>query len=93
MAAVALGAYLLIVIARGNATALYALLQKETGFIKWGVAVALLWYLSTRSEMGNLGTGLLTLAVLGVAMKVTSDPAILGAIERAWNRLPDAKLN
>lgn len=90
VAAIALGAYLLVVVAQGNARALFALIKQETGFIKWGVAVAILWWLSTRPEMGELGAGLLAIVILGLAIKIANDPTILSGVTAAWNALPNA---
>lgn len=89
IAALALGAYLLVVVARGNAGQLYTLIKSEAGFIKWGVAVTIVWYLSTRPEMGELGTGLIAIAALGLAIKVANDPTIISGVARVWNALPD----
>lgn len=68
---------------------LVSLLADEGGFFKWGIAAALLWWLSTRKEIGEIGAGLIALVVLTLAIKVANDPSILSGIEKAWGALPE----
>lgn len=89
--ALAIGAYILVCVARGNGQALWTLIKNEGGFIKWGVAVSILWWLATRPELGDVGTGLITVTILGLAIRAANDPAIINGIAAAWRALPDSK--
>lgn len=68
---------------------LLALLSQEGGFFKWGIAAGILWWISTRKEIGAVGSGLIALIVLILAMKIASDPTILAGVSKVWSALPD----
>lgn len=95
VAAIVVGAYLLAanlrVGGKQRMEKLIALLMGEAGFFKWALALGLLWYISTRKELGEVGTGLIATAALGLAIKIANDPTILSGIGKAWNALPDLK--
>ena len=90
IATLALGVYLLGAALTGNGPKLWQLVKKEGGFIKWGLAGAGVWYISTRPELGEIGPALAAVAALGVAMKVANDPTIVNGIKSAWNMLPNS---
>lgn len=89
IAALTVGLYLLAVAVKGNARPLWALVAGEAGFIKWSVAAALLVWLASRKEIGEVGAGLIMVAVVGMALRIASDPTILDTIASAWKMLPE----
>lgn len=92
MAALAVGAYILVAIFRGNGAQLWTLIKGEAGFIKWGIAVALLWWIANLPEFKNTGLGpsLIGVMILGMAFKIADDPTILNSIKATWNALPNS---
>lgn len=86
--AIAIGAFLLTAIIRGNGSQLATLLKGEGGFIKWSIAVGILWFIATRKDIGPIGPALITVVVLGVAIKLANDPTLLSGITGTWNALP-----
>lgn len=75
--AVAVGAYLAVVVYNRNSAALLALLKQELGFIEWFVAIIILWWLATRSSaVGDVGKMLIFAAFLGLGIKVVSTPSL-----------------
>jgi hypothetical protein len=88
IAAVAVGAFILTALVKGNGSQLWTMVKGETGFIKWGIAVAIIWWIATRKEFGSIGPMLIFVAVIGVAFKIATDPTIMSGITNAWNALP-----
>lgn len=88
VAALALGLYLIAVSVKGNARPLWALIAGDAGFIKWGVAAGLLTWIASRKEVGEVGAGLIMVAVIGMAIRIANDPTLLGSITKAWAMLP-----
>lgn len=92
LAAILVGFYLLAANLRFDGKArmqkLLGLLSQEAGFIKWGIAVSVLWWLATRKEIGEIGAGLIVMAVLILAIRVANDPTIVASIASTWKALP-----
>lgn len=86
--ALTIGLYLLVVAAKGNAKPLWALMAADAGFLKWSVAAGLLVWIASRKELGEVGAGLIMVAVVGMAIRIANDPTILESISKAWNLLP-----
>lgn len=92
LAAILIAAYLLAANLRiggkQRMEKLLSLLSQEGGFFKWGIAAGILWWISTRKEIGEVGSGLIALVVLTLAMKIANDPTIMAGIAKVWNTLP-----
>lgn len=80
--AIAIGAYLAVVIYNRNSAALLALLKQELGFAEWFAAIIILWYVATRSSaVGDVGKMLIFAAFLGLGIKLVSTPSIKTRLE------------
>lgn len=93
-AAIAVGAYIAATVFRvdgkGRTEKLWQLIKGEVGFIKWGVAAAILYWIASRPEIGEIGAGLIAFVVLAIALKIASDPTLMSGVVKAWNALPNA---
>ena len=67
ISAIALAGYLGMVVYRGNVNVLLTQLGTETGFVKWGISLVVLWFIVSETG-GSLGAMLGLLAFIGLAL-------------------------
>ncbi len=85
MAGLGVGAFLLIVAVKGNSSQLVTLAEQDKGFLKWAIAVGILYYLRGIPELHESITLLIAAAFVGLFL--LSGPQIAQQAESFWNSL------
>ena len=80
--AIIIGIYILTVVSRGNSSALIATIQDNVGFVKWVLALGILYFLSKTRTFGPAVSPLL--AVAGVAFALNSLPKLQSQFGQFW---------
>lgn len=81
----ALGAYLISVAAHGNSSALLAEATQDKAFLKWAIAVAILYWLYSVPALKGPVSLLIAAAFIGLAF--TSGTAISAQASSFWQSL------
>lgn len=85
IASLVIGAYLIGVVVKGNTQKLLSLAKRDKAFLKWAIALAILWYLYNVPELKG-PVGLLIFAAL-LAFFMGNLTAIQGGVSVLWNNL------
>lgn len=85
LSGIAVGAFLLIVVVRGNSTQLVSLAERDKAFLKWAVAVGILFYLRGVNALSGPVTLLITAAFVGLFL-IAGDNIIPQA-KSFWNSI------
>lgn len=64
LVAMGLTVYLGLVLWHGNASQLYELLKQEGGFLRWALAIIVLWFIWRQSGRNAIIGGIMTMAVI-----------------------------
>lgn len=81
----ALGAYLVSVVVHGNSGALLTQAESDKAFLKWAIAVAILYWLYGMPELKGPVALLITTAFIGLAF--TTGNNIAASAQSFWNSL------
>ena len=85
IASIVIGAYLIGVVVKGNTKNLLTLAKRDRAFLKWAVALAILWYLYGIPELRGPVSLLIFAAILAFFMGNLS--AIQGGVGMLWGKL------
>jgi hypothetical protein len=80
-AAIFLGAYLILVSVRGNASTLIATLPQDKGFIKWGAAMLVLYALANNDATKTWAKPLIGLTLATLLISSSSNPTVANGIK------------
>jgi len=66
LSGLAVGVFLLVVVVRGNASQLVALAERDKAFLKWAIAVGILFYLRNIKLLSGPASELIAAAFIGL---------------------------
>lgn len=85
MSGIAVGGFLLMVAVKGNSSALVAQAEADKSFLKWGAAVAILYYLRGIPDITGIMDMLIVAAFIGLAIE--AGPNIKQNAQSFWQSL------
>lgn len=80
-----IGGYMVGAVARGKTPDLIALAKRDADFLKWAIALAVLFYLRSLPDVSGIATALTTAAILG--MLISNIPQIQSNATALWAKL------
>lgn len=87
IAGIAIGAFLLAVAAQGNSQKLVDLAKRDKDFVKWAIAVGILYYLYDVPALRPVFGYLIALAFVGLALIAMNNEKFSEQVSSFWNSL------